>query len=73
MQNTPMTVAEIPTLAHDAKALLTEDERNALILFLAEHPEAGAIIEQTGESKRCAGRAKEAAKAAGIMRAALAG
>ena len=48
MQNIPMTVAETPTFTHDAKALLTEDERNDLILFLAEHPEAGDIIEQTG-------------------------
>lgn len=48
MQNTPITVAETPAFTHDAKALLTEEERNDLILFLAEHPEAGDIIEQTG-------------------------
>ncbi|MBS6831200.1 MAG: type II toxin-antitoxin system RelE/ParE family toxin [Desulfovibrio sp.] len=43
-----MTVAETPAFTHEVKALLTEDERNDLILFLAEHPEAGDIIEQTG-------------------------
>ena len=43
-----MTVTETPAFTHEAKSLLSEDERNDLILFLAENPEAGDIIEQTG-------------------------
>lgn len=48
MENTLMTVTETPAFTHEAKSLLSEDERNDLILFLAENPEAGDIIEQTG-------------------------
>lgn len=48
MQNIPMTVVETPTFVRDVKSLLSEEERNDLVLFLAEHPEAGNVIEQTG-------------------------
>lgn len=48
MPKTLITVAETPAFTHEAKALLTEDERNDLVLFLAENPESGDIIEQTG-------------------------
>lgn len=48
MPNAFMTVAETPAFTHTAKALLTEDERNDLVLFLAENPEAGDVVEQTG-------------------------
>ncbi|WP_241159755.1 hypothetical protein [Desulfovibrio sp. ZJ200] len=63
-----MTVVETPAFTHEVKALLTEDERNDLILFLAEHPEAGDIIEQTGGVRKVRWARQgggEAAKAVG--------
>jgi hypothetical protein len=41
-------VAEVPSFIRLAAKLLSEDERQDLIRFLAEHPKAGALIEDTG-------------------------
>ena len=42
------TVAETPTFTRRADRLFGEDERKALIDFLAEHPTAGDEIPGTG-------------------------
>ena len=42
------TVAETPTFTRQADRLFSEEERKALIDFLAEHPAAGDEIPGTG-------------------------
>lgn len=42
------TVVETPTFVRQAAGLLSEEEREALIAFLARDPEAGDIIKGTG-------------------------
>ena len=61
-----MTVTETPAFTHEAKSLLSEDERNDLILFLAENPEAGDIIEQTGGVRKVRWARQGVAKAVAI-------
>lgn len=43
-----LTVAETPTFTKQAEALFSDDEKQALIAFLAANPEAGDIIPGTG-------------------------
>lgn len=42
------TVAEMPEFSRNAAHLLREDEIQALIGYLAEHPAAGALLAGTG-------------------------
>ena len=39
-----MTVIETPSFIGDAKKLLDDDEREALINYLASNPKAGVLI-----------------------------
>jgi hypothetical protein len=43
-----LTVAELPEFSRRAKRLLTTEEIDELIEFLAIHPQAGAIMQGTG-------------------------
>ncbi len=43
-----ITIAETPEFARKATRLLDEDEKDALIAFVATHPEAGVIMQGTG-------------------------
>ena len=43
-----LTVAEMTEFIHTANKLLTESERQDIILYLAEHPKAGDLMEGTG-------------------------
>lgn len=43
-----ITVAETTEYARRSRKLLSENERAALISYLAAHPEAGDVIEGTG-------------------------
>ncbi len=43
-----ITIAELPEFIKNAKQLLSEDERENLIKFLAGHPSAGKIMKGTG-------------------------
>jgi hypothetical protein len=43
-----LTVAELPEFIHTANKLLTESERQDIILYLAEHPKTGDLMEGTG-------------------------
>ncbi len=43
-----ITVAETTEFARRAGKLLSEDERNELIYFLALHPKSGTVMEGTG-------------------------
>ena len=42
------TVAEVPSFIRQAEKLLSDAERQDLIRFLAAHPKAGDLIEDTG-------------------------
>jgi mRNA-degrading endonuclease RelE of RelBE toxin-antitoxin system len=55
-----MTVVETPFFLKKAASLLTDEEREALISFLAFSPEAGDMIPETGGVRklRWAGRGK---------------
>jgi len=44
----PVTVVETPEFLAATRKLLTEDERRALIDFLASNPQAGDLIQGTG-------------------------
>jgi hypothetical protein len=44
----PITVAETPEFIRRAAALLTDEERTDLIVYLAEHPKDGDLIVGTG-------------------------
>lgn len=48
MSNLPITVVETPPFLRSAKTLLSDDERLDLVAYLAEHPEEGAIMPETG-------------------------
>ncbi len=48
MQTAPMTVVETPLFLRKAAALLSDDEREALVTFLATTPEAGDVIPEAG-------------------------
>lgn len=43
-----ITVAETPEFARKAARLLGEDEKDALITYIAAHPDAGVILQGTG-------------------------
>ena len=43
-----LTVIETPSFLHDAKKLLNDDEREALVNFLSSSPKAGILIRGTG-------------------------
>lgn len=43
-----MTIAELPEFSRKARQLLTEEEVDELIEFLAFHPQAGVIMSGTG-------------------------
>jgi hypothetical protein len=42
------TIAEMPEFSRNAKRLLRDDEIQALISYLAEHPSAGVLLVGTG-------------------------
>ena len=43
-----ITIAEMDQFCADAEAIFTESEYDELVLFLAEHPDAGELIPGTG-------------------------
>lgn len=47
-----MTVVETPAFIIDAKRLLSDDERNALILYIAAHPDEGDVLVGTGGARK---------------------
>lgn len=48
MRRPPMTVIESLHFLRDSEAIFEEDERSALVGFLGEFPEAGAIVPGAG-------------------------
>lgn len=43
-----MTVAETPLFIRQAAAIWDDEERESFVAFIAAHPEAGAVIPDTG-------------------------
>lgn len=48
MQTKPVTVVELPLFLRQAESVWDEDERQALVDYLARNPESGDIIPGTG-------------------------
>ena len=48
MRTAPMTVIETPSFLRDAKRLMNEEERQKIVAFLAQNPDAGDILQGTG-------------------------
>jgi len=53
-----IAVVETEEFLADVKGVLSEDEHEALILYVAQYPEAGALITETGAFESCAGPRK---------------
>jgi hypothetical protein len=62
MADTPMTVVEAARFLKDAKLLMSDSEREELVVFVGANPEAGEIIPETGGIRKIrwalAGRGK---------------
>ena len=43
-----MTVTETPSFLRDAKRLMGDEERQEIVAFLAQNPDAGDILQGTG-------------------------
>jgi hypothetical protein len=62
-----MTVVETPGFLRDAAAALTEEERTELVSYLAENPEAGDLIPETGGARKLRWRAQGRGKRGGTQ------
>jgi dsDNA-binding SOS-regulon protein len=60
------TVVELPEFLRRAKAIMSDEERSALVNFVAASPDAG--ISLGGGLRKCASRAQAPARAAGFAR-----
>ena len=62
MADTPMTTVETARFLKDAKPLMSDLEREELVMFVGANPEAGDIIPETGGVRKIrwalAGRGK---------------
>ena len=48
MRIAPMTVIETPSFLRDAKRLMDDEERQEIVAFLAQNPDAGDLLQGTG-------------------------
>jgi len=48
MPDTPMTVVETARFLKDAKPLMSDSERERLVVFMGANPEAGEIVPESG-------------------------
>jgi hypothetical protein len=71
MGTVSMTVLETPFFLRKAAGLLTEDERDQLVTFLAATPEAGDLISETGGVRKLRWSAKGKGKRSGNQQANL--
>jgi hypothetical protein len=61
-----ITVVELPEFVRRVNKLLSEDERNSLVDYLAAHPASGVIIRGTGGIRKLRWRRKGTGKSAGV-------
>jgi hypothetical protein len=66
MADAPMTVVETERFLKDVRLLLSDAERAELVAFIAENPEAGEVIPETGGVRKI--RWALAGKASGPVR-----
>lgn len=66
MNKTLHGIAELPTYAQLAQKLLSAEERQDLIGYLAEHPKAGCILEGTGGVRKLRWRRGGQGKSGGV-------
>jgi hypothetical protein len=62
----PITVIETPSFLRDAKKLLDNDEREALVNYLAYCPTAGDLVKGTGGIRKIRWAREEAGKSGGF-------
>ena len=48
MRTAPMTVIETPSFLRDAKRFMDDEERQEIVAFLAQNPNAGDLLQGTG-------------------------
>ena len=60
-----IAVVETEEFLADVKGVLSEDEHEALILYVAQYPEAGALITETGGLRKLRWASKGKGKRAG--------
>lgn len=58
-----ITIAEVPEYIREVKKLMTEEERQDIINYLAAHPKSVDLIEGTGVFVKYAGGVVDAVKA----------
>jgi hypothetical protein len=61
-----MTVVETPFFLRKAAALLTDDEREQLVVFVGANPAAGDVIPESGGVRKLRWAAKGKGKSAGV-------
>ena len=66
MPTAPMTVVETPFFLRKASALLAEEERSELIVFLGMNPEAGAVVPDAGGVRKVRWAAQGRGKRGGV-------
>ena len=60
-----IAVVETEEFLADVKGVLSEDEHDALILYVAQHPESGALMPETGGLRKLRWTAKGKGKRGG--------
>jgi hypothetical protein len=66
MPGAPMTVVETPFFLRKASTLLDEEERSALVVYVASNPEVGDLIPGTGGVRKVRWSAKGKGKSGGV-------
>ena len=61
-----VTIVELPEYIKKAERLLSEDERNSLILYLSTHPRAGNLLQGTGGIRKIRWSRKGMGKSGGV-------
>jgi hypothetical protein len=62
----PVTVVETPSFLRDAKKMMSDDEREVLINFLAYNPNAGVVIKGTGGVRKIRWNRDDSGKSGGF-------
>jgi hypothetical protein len=62
----PITVIETPSFLRDAKKMLDDAEREALINYLAYNPKAGVVIKGTGGVRKIRWAGEDVGKSGGL-------
>jgi hypothetical protein len=61
-----LTVVELPHFIRKAESLLLPEERNAAVVYLAAHPEAGVLLQGTGGLRKLRWASGNRGKSGGV-------